>query len=73
MVRLKGKLKKKFNDHIATRIRDLSACSTSTIYATVTEESLSNDLYGCETWSLTLREEHRLKVFKNRVQRRIFG
>jgi hypothetical protein len=30
-------------------------------------------LYGCETWSLTLREEHRLGVFENRVQRRIFG
>jgi hypothetical protein len=29
-------------------------------------------LYGCETWSLTLREEHRLKVFENRVLRRIF-
>jgi hypothetical protein len=30
-------------------------------------------LYGCETWSLTLREEHRLGVFKSRVLRRIFG
>jgi hypothetical protein len=30
-------------------------------------------LYGCETWSLTLREEHTLKVFENRVLRRIFG
>jgi hypothetical protein len=30
-------------------------------------------LYGCETWSLTLREGHRLKVFENRVLRRIFG
>jgi hypothetical protein len=30
-------------------------------------------LYGCETWSLTLREEHRLKVFENRVMRRIVG
>jgi hypothetical protein len=30
-------------------------------------------LYGCETWSLTLREEHRWKVFENRVLRRIFG
>jgi hypothetical protein len=30
-------------------------------------------LYGCETWSLTLREEHRLRVFENRVSRRIFG
>jgi len=30
-------------------------------------------LYGCETWSLTLREESRLRVFENRVLRRIFG
>ena len=30
-------------------------------------------LYGCETLSLTLREEHRLRVFANRVLRRIFG
>jgi hypothetical protein len=30
-------------------------------------------LYGCETWSLTFREEHRLTVFVNRVLRRIFG
>jgi hypothetical protein len=30
-------------------------------------------LDGCETWSLTLREEHRLRVFENRVLRRIFG
>jgi hypothetical protein len=29
--------------------------------------------YGCETWSLTLREEQRLKVIENRVLRRIFG
>jgi hypothetical protein len=30
-------------------------------------------LYGCETWSLTLRKEHRLRVFENRVMRGIFG
>jgi hypothetical protein len=30
-------------------------------------------LYGCEIWSLTLREEHILRVFENRVLRRIFG
>jgi hypothetical protein len=30
-------------------------------------------LYGCGTWSLTLREEHRLRVFENRVLRKIFG
>ena len=28
-------------------------------------------LYGCETWSLTLMKEHRLRVFENRVLRRI--
>ena len=30
-------------------------------------------LYGCETWSLTLREQPRLRVSENRVLRRIFG
>jgi hypothetical protein len=30
-------------------------------------------LYGCETWSVTLREEHRLGVFENRVLRGMFG
>jgi hypothetical protein len=40
------------------------------IYKTTVYPSV---LYGCETWSLTLREEHRLKVFENRVLRRIFG
>jgi hypothetical protein len=29
-------------------------------------------MYGCETWSLRLREEHRLRVFENRELRRIF-
>jgi hypothetical protein len=40
------------------------------IYKTVI---LSVVLYGCEIWSLTFREEHRLRVFENRVLRRIFG
>jgi hypothetical protein len=30
-------------------------------------------LYGCETWSVILREEHRLRVLENRVLRKIFG
>jgi hypothetical protein len=30
-------------------------------------------MYGCETWSLKLREEHRLRVFENRVLRRLHG
>jgi hypothetical protein len=39
------------------------------IYKTIT---LPVVLYGCGTWSLTLREEHRLRVLENRVLRRIF-
>jgi hypothetical protein len=35
--------------------------------------SLGDVLYGCETWSLTLREERRLRVFENRVLRQVFG
>jgi hypothetical protein len=42
----------------------------SRIYKTVI---LPVVLYGCGAWSLTLREEHRLRVFENRVLRRIFG
>jgi hypothetical protein len=34
---------------------------------------LSVVLYGCEIWSLKLRVEHRLRVFENKVLRRIFG
>jgi hypothetical protein len=40
------------------------------IYKTVI---LPDVLYGCEIWSLTLREEHRLRVFENSVLTRIFG
>jgi hypothetical protein len=41
-------------------------CYTGTIILPVV-------LYECETWSVTLSEEHRLRVFENRVLRRIFG
>jgi hypothetical protein len=44
--------------------------SYSSIYKTII---LPVVLYGCETWSLTSREEHRLRVFENRVLRRTFG
>jgi hypothetical protein len=40
------------------------------IYKTII---LPGVLYGCETWPVTLREEHRLRVFENRVLRIIFG
>jgi hypothetical protein len=48
----------------------LSKNITIRIYKTII---LPVVLYGHETWSLTLREEHRLRVFENRVLRRIFG
>jgi hypothetical protein len=48
----------------------LSECHLIKIYITVILPAV---LYGCETWCLTLREEHRLRVFENRVLRGIFG
>jgi hypothetical protein len=84
-----AKLKKKsddIHDEIKSRLNSGNACYYSIqnllssrfikkqlnikIYKTVI---LPLVLYGCETWSLTLREEHRLRVFENRVLRRIFG
>jgi hypothetical protein len=46
------------------------ACSGTALALTII---LPVVLYGCETLSLTLREQHRLRVFENRVLRRIFG
>jgi hypothetical protein len=40
------------------------------IYRNITLPAVT---YGCETWSLTLREERRLRVFENRVLKRITG
>ena len=59
--------------HSVQNILSSSLVSTNTemkIYRTVI---LTVVLYGCETWSLTLREERRVRVFGNRVLRRIFG
>jgi hypothetical protein len=74
------------HEEINSRLNSGNACSSSVhsllssrllsgnvkvkIYKTVI---LSVALHGCETWSLTLREEHRLRVFENRVLRGIFG
>ena len=40
------------------------------IYVTIT---LPFVLYGCDTWSPTVSEEHKLRVFRNRVLRKVFG
>jgi hypothetical protein len=44
-----------------------------TDHVPVEQAEILSVLYGCETWSLTLKEERRLRVFENRVLRRIFG
>jgi hypothetical protein len=75
-----------FHDEVKSRLNSGNACYYSVqnlssshlisktvkvkIYKTVI---LPFVLYGCKTWSLTLKEEHRLRVFENRVLRRIFG
>jgi hypothetical protein len=75
-----------FHDEIKSRLNSGNACYYSVqnllssrlisktlkikIYKTVI---LPVVLYGCETWSLTLGEEHRLRVSENRVWKRIFG
>ena len=59
--------------HLVQNPLSSSLLSTNTkikIYRTII---LPVVLYGCETWSLTLREECRLRVFENRVLRSLFG
>ena len=53
----------RLHDVIIRRVKDVY---TSTIILPVV-------LYGCESWSLSLREERRLRVFENRVLRTVFG
>jgi hypothetical protein len=52
----------------------LATVLSRTVCLLVCSQKLKNYiLYGCETWSLTLREEHRLRVFEKRLLRRILG
>jgi hypothetical protein len=74
------------HEEIKSRINSGSVCCHS-VQSLLSSHLLSNNLkvkihktiilpvvlYGCEIWSLTSREEHRLRVFENRVLRRIFG
>jgi hypothetical protein len=59
----------KFEIYIPRNAVILEPIEENLIYKTII---LPVVLYECETWSLTLREEHRLRVFENRVLRRIF-
>jgi hypothetical protein len=74
-----------FQDEIKRRLNSGNACYHS-VQNLLSSRLLSKNLkiriykmiilpvilYGCETWSLALREEHGLRVFENRVPRRIF-
>jgi hypothetical protein len=73
-------------EEIKSRLHSVNACyhsvqkrffsrlpSTNTKIRIYKNLNLPVVLYGCEIWSLTLREKHRLKVFENRALRRIFG
>jgi hypothetical protein len=74
------------NEEIKSRLNSANACYHS-VQSLLSSRLLSRNvkvkiyktiilpavLYACETWSLTLGEEHRLRVFENRVLRRIFG
>jgi hypothetical protein len=73
------------HEEIKSRLNSRNACYHS-VHSLLSSRLLSGNvkvkiyktiilpvaLYGCETWSLTLREEHRLRVFENRILRRIF-
>ena len=73
-------------EEIKSRLRLVNACYYS-VQNLLSSRLLSKNLkikihrtvilpiyfYGCETWSLTLREERKLRVFENTVLRRIFG
>jgi hypothetical protein len=53
---------------------EMEGCFFITFYLVINElEILPVVLYGCETWSLTLREERKLRVFENMALSRIFG
>ena len=78
--------KNSFQEEIKSRLKSRNACfhsvqnllSSSLLSKNLKTQMYGNIIlpvvfYGCETWSLTLREERRLRVFENRVLRRIFG
>jgi hypothetical protein len=67
-INLRNACYRSVQSHLSSRLlsRDVSVKIYKTIILPVA-------LFGCETWSLMLREEHSLRVFENRVLRRIFG
>jgi len=80
------KNKNSIQEEITSRMKSGNACYPSVqnplSFSTLTKNikikmyrtiTLPVVLYGCETWSFTMGEEHGLRMFKNRVRRKIFG
>ena len=71
---IREQIKRKINMHVIIHLRKFYRLLSKKLKAkTYKIIILPVVLYDCETWSLTLREEHRLKVFENKVLRKIFG
>jgi hypothetical protein len=71
---IKSRLKSRTACHLSVQNLSSSSLLSKNLKIKIHRNSmLPVVLYGCETWSLALREERRLRVFENRVLRRIFG
>jgi len=64
---------KNLTEAIPLYINKFVQCIIYRQYTTISIQCYKVVLYGCETWSFTLREERKLRVFENMVLRRIFG
>jgi hypothetical protein len=69
---LSSRLKSKHSELTFTGLHSGISEKTEPFRHTIYPSITSVVLYGRETWSLTLKEEHKLRVFENRMQRRIF-
>ena len=58
--------------HKANHTTDINVCKSEIIFFSGVYQAFEAK-HGCETWYLTLREEHRLRVFMNRLLRQMFG
>ena len=73
MLRDFPRLKNNTARFIRTQISSIEKCMCVCVCVYIYIYNFASCLYGCETWSLTLGEERRLRVFENRVLSRIFG
>jgi len=70
---IKGRLKSGIAFYLSVKNLLTSSSPPTDMKLKIRRKTLNVVLYGCETWSLTLREEHRMRLFEDRVLRGIFG